>query len=242
MVMGYSSGGNKLGSLSKYVKDEGSISINYRQKHMDEEKERVLRERARQDLEDRKRKLELNKKEIAQKESDVRRLQGEEAQAKVILQSITREMQVVDQHVQKLRTEYETMKQQIQAGRQAIDSDREKVNRETGNLVRYEKEIHELEQKLLSEKEIVGKVDREIQSLNSKIAHLNNDLSRAETAYKKEENQKGYKAREVEARKKLVSDIELKKGRQINEIQRLHGENARLEQEIKKLEQIARIH
>ncbi|MFK5283756.1 hypothetical protein ACI3PL_29690, partial [Lacticaseibacillus paracasei] len=49
-------------------------------------------------------------------------------------------------------------------------------------------------------------------------------------------SKKQYRDREKEARKRAVVIIDDKKNHETSEIQRLHAENARLEQEIKTLE------
>ena len=97
-------------------------------------------------------------------------------------------------------------------------------------------EIEDIKMRMAREKNIVQGVDREIQALLVKIAHLSNDAEKAHIEANRAGSKKQYRDREREARKRAVKIIEYKRAHETSEIQRLHAENARLEQEIKTLE------
>ncbi len=223
-------------SIKKALGDEGAISERMRLKHISEQRDKEEMRRAKTSVEDKKRALERNKSDISHRETEMRRLQSELSRAQLSFSQIENEMKDEDEKVAALNRKHADLVFQLQKEKEKVVQDRTKIDKETEDIKHYEDEIEALKLRMVREKNISQEVDREIQALLVKIAHLSNDAEKAHIEANRAGSKKQYRDREREARKRAVKIIEDKRAHETSEIQRLHAENARLEQEIKTLE------
>lgn len=232
-------GANKnsgLKNIKAAVGNEGAISERMRLSHITELKDKEEQRRAKTSLEDKRRIFELNKRDISNLETEVRRLNGELTRAQAALISIEAEMKEEQEKVSVLVIKYNDMLFQINNEKDIIRADRTRIEKDTQELHHYESEIKAIEFSMTKEKEDMRQINQHIDTFVVKIAHLTNDANKAHAEVSRANSQKQYKEREKEARKRSLAIVVEKKEYEIHELQRLHAENTRLDQEIKTLE------
>ncbi len=241
MVFGsYKNGG--LSGLKTAVRDEGALSERMRLAHIKELKDKQDQERAKTSLVEKKRLLDRNKIEISHRQTELRRLNSELVRSEALVHETEREMKEQDEKIASLYTKHNDMLFEISKHKEDVERSRLQIDKENKELYHYEQEIKALELKITREKELVRTTDQAIEHLSVKIAHLTNDATKLQSESGHEKSNKMYKEKELDARKRSYTILSTKKMTEENEVKRLTAENARLEQEIKKLEQEASAH
>ncbi len=236
MVFGDKQGGG-LSGIRSALRDEGAVSENARLSHIKRLRDEEEARRAKSSITEKKRQLERNKTEMSHRETEARRLAGELVRAQGAVTEIEAEMKTETEKVGKLIAKYNDLLVEINRDQDIVGADKSKMDKETQTLNHYQEEIKALEQRMTREKDLMREAGKDVEHLTMKMAHLKNDANKIHTDFMHANVQKQYKEREKEARKRALRIVEEKKAHEASEVQRLQSENARLEQEIKSLDQ-----
>jgi len=235
MTYGYQQGSG-FGSHKQALGFDAGASERMRTEAAIKEQQRVLKQRAKQQLDDVQRKYEHNKTEISHKETEARRLIAEITHAMHEVQDVERQMKMVEdkEHTSKVHASdigkqiQDTQKEQNQKKKE-IDE----MNRELGHL---ENQIGLLQQKANDFKKRIYDAGMLIQKMLLQVKQLESQENKNATDMSHAKAEVQYKLKDLDNKKRAVQTMDQKRMREIGEIQRLRIENTHLEMEIKQLE------
>ncbi len=235
MTYGYQQGGS-FGSHKQALGFDAGASEQMRALAAMRERERVEKDRAKQQLKDVQSKLEHNKKEVSNKEVEVRRLIAEITHEMRDLQEAERaaRMMAEKEHTSKMHVAdtgtkiQDAQKQEIQRKK-----DLETSNREIEQL---DKQISLMQQKLNDHKKHAADIAAEIQKLALAIKQLESEENRGQSEVAREKSEALYKSKDFDMKKRAIQTMDQKRMREIGEIERLKQEDALLESQVRALE------
>jgi len=225
-----------LYGLKTAVRDEGAVSERMRLDHIKAQRDRIESERAKTSLEEKKRVLERNKREISQRQTEARRIGSELTRMEATIKALENDIKNHDSTVSSLKAKHADILFEIDKLREKMDVDRGRTSKQAMTIQHYLSELHTLELRVQREKEVLHEINHTLDEGTVKMAHLTNDANRMQTELSKSESKKRYHEQEITTRKRNFNTLNDKKNHEVNEVQRLTAENARLEQEIKQLE------
>lgn len=145
-----------LAGRRDHVSNEGAISERMRLDYIKKQRERQEKERARQELADKKRIWERNKIDIGHREIELRRLHSEQVRAESDLKSGTQEAQEFEQKINHQKTLIFSMGAEIQKLQLELQQLKNKQEKQSIDLVHIESQ-KAYKQKEKDKKEVVAK-------------------------------------------------------------------------------------
>lgn len=200
------------------------------------EQHRIEKERAKLQLKDIVQKFEHNKKEISNKEVEARRLIAEITHAMHELQEFERTVKMM------MDKEHTTKIQISDTGRKIQDAQKDEIQKKkelellNREIEQLEKQISLLQQKVNEHKKHVYDISMEIQKLSVLIKQLESLENKEQSDVSHTRSEALYKSKELDTKKRAIQTMDLKRMREIGEIDRLKQENVHLESQIRQLE------
>jgi chromosome segregation ATPase len=235
MTYGYQQGGS-FGSHKQALGFDAGASERMRTEAALKERQRIEKERAKQQLKDVQQKLEHNKTEISHKEVEARRLIAEITHAMHELQELERAAKAmadkehsVKIHISSTGTEIqEAQKLEIQKKKEL-----ELINHEIEQLKRQAALI---QQKINEHEKQTYELGIVIQKLALQVKQLESQENKEQADIAHTRSEALYKAKDLDTKKRAIQTMDQKRMREIGEIERLKQENVHLESEIRQLE------
>jgi chromosome segregation ATPase len=235
MTYGYQQGGS-FGSHKQALGFDAGASEQMRAAAAMRERERVEKDRAKQQLKDVQSKLEHNKTEISHKEIEARRLIAEITHSMHELQEAERAVKLMGdkEHTSKIHiTDTNAKIQDTQKQEILKKKELETLNHEAEQL---EKQIALLQQKVNDHKRHAADMGIELQKLSLNIKQLESEENKGQSDVSHVKSEALYKAKELDTKKRAIQTMDQKRMREIGEIERLKTENIHLENEARQLE------
>lgn len=236
MTYGYQQGDGFSGHKQALGFDAGA-SERMRTEAAIKEQNRIMKQRAKTQLEDLTRKLEHNKTEISNKEVEVRRIIAEVTHAMHDLEGADRELRAMQDREHSSRVKASEVGTKIQNNlKEEVfkKKDTELVNK---NLEHVERQIAQLQHQADEYKRQVAEIAVLIQKITLETKKLETEVNQYQADAEKAKSEHLYKMKDLDNKKRAIQAQEQKRMNQVSEIQRLKSENARFEIEIKRLEE-----
>lgn len=235
MTYGYQQGGSFGGHKQALGFDAGA-SERMRAEAAIKERQRIERERAKQQLEDVQRKYEHNKTEISHKEMEARRLIAEITHAMRDVQEAERQVKMVEDKEHSTKVHATDIGAQIQDVQKDEVRKKKEIEEKKKELDHLENQINLLQQKVNECKRQIYDEEVLVQKMTLQIKQLESQENKNAMDMSHTKSEVLYKIKDLDNKKRTIQAMDQKRMREIGEIQRLKIENARLEIEIRQLE------
>lgn len=235
MTYGYQQGGS-FGSHKQAVGFDAGASERLRTEAAIKEKLRVEKERAKMLYQELERKFERNKTEISHKETEVRRLIAEITHAMREVQDAERQLKMVEEKEHSTRVHASDIGAQIQDAQKEELLKKKEIETWSRDLDHLENQINLLQQKANALKQRISEGESAVQKMTLRIKQLEGQEGKNATDITHARSEGQYKLKELDNKKRAVQAMDVKRMREIGEIQRLKAENAHVETEMKNYE------
>ena len=235
MTYGYQQGSG-FGSHKQALGFDAGASEKMRAEAAIKEQQRVLKQRAKQQLEDVLRKYEHNKTEISHKEMEARRLIAEITHAMHEVQEVERQVKMVEDKEHSSKVHASDIGSQIQDAQKEELRKRKEIEEKKRELDHLENQISLLQQKANEFKHQIYDEEMSVQKMTLQIKQLESQENKNATDMSHAKSEVTYKLKDLDNKKRAVQAMDQKRMREIGEIQRLKIENTHLEMEIRQLE------
>lgn len=235
MTYGYQQGSG-FGSHKQALGFDAGASERMRAEAAIKERQRIERERAKQQLQDVQRKYEHNKTEISQKEMEARRLIAEITHSMREVQEAERQVKMMEDKEHSTKVHASDIGAQIQDVQKEELRKKKEIEEKKRELDHLENQINLLQQKVNEFKRQIYDEEMLIQKMTLQIKQLESQENKNATDMSHAKSEVLYKIKDLDNKKRTVQAMDQKRMREIGEIQRLKIENARLEIEIRQLE------
>jgi chromosome segregation ATPase len=235
MTYGYQQGGSSS-SHKQALGFDAAASEQLRAKAALAERQRVERERAKQQLKDVQSKYEHNKTEISHKEVEARRLIAEITHAMHDLQEAERAVKAMEDKEHASRMQISSVGTQIQEAQKQELAKKKELEALNHEVTHIENQIIQLQQKVTEYKKQTYDLGLLIQKLTLQVKQLESEENKDQVEVSRSKSQALYKEKDLDNKKRSIQTMDQKRMREIGEIQRLKLENAHLEMEIRQLE------
>lgn len=235
MTYGYQQGGS-FGSHKQALGFDAGASERMRSEAAAKEQQRVLKQRAKQQLEDVQRKYEHNKTEISHKEMEARRLIAEISHAMHEVQEAERQVKMVEEKEHGSKVHASDIGAQIQDAQKEELLKKKEIEEMNRELAHLENQISLLQQKANDFKRRIYDAGMLVQKMTLQIKQLESQENKNALDMSHAKSEVQYKMKDLDNKKRSIQAMDQKRMREIGEIQRLKIENTHLEMEIKQLE------
>ncbi len=235
MTYGYQQGGS-FGSHKQALGFDAGASERMRAEAAIKERQRVEKERAKQQLQDVERKFEHNKTEISHKETEARRLIAEITHEMHDVQNTERALKAVEEKEHASKVQVSDVGKQIQDAQKEEILKKKELEELNRDLTHLKNQIALLVQKEKDFEKRIYENQMATQKLLLQIKQLESQENKSQTDISHTKSDLAYKMKELDNKKRAVQAMDQKRMREIGEIQRLKFENAKLEIEIRQLE------
>lgn len=235
MTYGYQQGSG-FGSHKQALGFDAGASEKMRAEAAIKERQRIERERAKQQLQDVQRKYEHNKTEISQKEMEARRLIAEITHSIREVQEAERQVKMMEDKEHSTKVHASDIGAQIQDVQKEELRKKKEIEEKKRDLDHLENQINLLQQKVNEFKRQIYDEEMLIQKMTLQIKQLESQENKNAMDMSHAKSEVLYKIKDLDNKKRTVQAMDQKRMREIGEIQRLKMENARLEIEIRQLE------
>lgn len=235
MTYGYQQGSG-FGSHKQALGFDAGASERMRAEAAIKERQRIERERAKQQLQDVQRKYEHNKTEISQKEMEARRLIAEITHSMREVQEAERQVKMMEDKEHSTKVHASDIGAQIRDVQKEELRKKKEIEEKKRELDHLENQINLLQQKVNEFKRQIYDEEMLIQKMTLQIKQLESQENKNATDMSHAKSEVLYKIKDLDNKKRTVQAMDQKRMREIGEIQRLKMENARLEIEIRQLE------
>lgn len=235
MTYGYQQGSG-FGSHKQALGFDAGASERMRAEAAIKERQRIERERAKQQLQDVQRKYEHNKTEISQKEMEARRLIAEITHSMREVQEAERQVKMMEDkehstkvHASDIGSQIQDVQKEELRKKKEIEEKKRELDHLENQINLLQQKVNEFKRQIYDEEMLIQKMTLQIKQLESQENKNAMDMSHAKSEVL-------YKIKDLDNKKRTVQAMDQKRMREIGEIQRLKIENARLEIEIRQLE------
>ena len=235
MTYGYQQG-DSFGSHKQALGFDAGASEKMRAEAAAKEQQRVLKQRAKMQLEEVQRKYEHNKTEISHKEMEARRLIAEVTHAMREVQEAERQVKMVEDKEHSSKVHASDICTQIKNAQKEEVIKKKEVEDMNRELAHLENQISLLQQKANDFKRRIYDASLLIQKMTLQTKQLESQENKNALDMSHAKSEVVYKMKDLENKKRSIQAMDQKRMREIGEIQRLKMENAHLEMEIRQLE------
>lgn len=204
------------------------------------DRQRQEKERAKQQLADLERKLDLVKREISHRETEHRRLESEAVHKQKEVEELMRDLKLAEEkeHAAKAKVTDATvaiqrLEKEILEHKKASDKDSQEIKRLESEMAHLNAELNEDKKAVYEEGSKIQKLGLEIKQNEAMIHKHSTEITHTQSA-------RMYKEKEVENGKRAFGFLDQKKKHEQSEILRLKSEINKMESEIKGLQAKAR--
>ena len=243
-------------SREKSFANEANSAEQMRMAHLKEERDRAGREISKGKLQDRQRRLQRDNAEIRSLELEIRRLNDESVRLRRELEDAQKKVNEVDLLEKKSQSEVEVVNKGIGEASTKISllekkssEDLIKIQRSKAESQKIQDQINMLEAELNKAKQDLANKARELSQATSNISKFNDEwhahqavliqkkkiAEQKEFEVKKHESEKAFKLRELETKKRALSELDTKKHNLELQLQQLKMDSEAMARDVRQL-------
>jgi chromosome segregation ATPase len=235
MTFGYQQGGD-VGQHKQALGFDAGASEKLRLQAAEKERHRIEKDRAKMKLTELERKLDHNKLDMSHRLTEMRRLETEIIHLQTEVQGMQRDLDSLDKKEHDLRVHSTDFEINAEKVNKQILEHRRQSDSQSHVAAHLEGQITQLQQQLAVVKKSIVDSNSEVQKLLLNVKQLEGESNKSNLGAQHAKSEREYKVKELENKKKSEKILEDKKHHEAGEVERLKGEDSKLELEIKMLE------